>query len=446
MSDAFPLNLPSLTSMLEAIPAPAVLLDREYRIRAANNLYRQTFQQDASLINQNCFRVSHGYSVPCDQAGETCPLRQSLQTGQRQRILHIHNTPKGKEHVDVEMTPVRDEKGEIQFFVETMTPVYKAQGQKHMIGFSPAYTHMLDLLNRAASSDISVLLLGESGTGKELAARHLHDHSPRAGKPFVTVECSGLTDSLFESELFGYEKGAFTGANQRKQGLVEAASGGTLFLDEIGDIPLSMQVKLLRLIESATYRPVGSVTSKQADFRLICATHKSLPALIRVGGFREDLYYRISPFPVVLPSLRDRREDIPHIARHILEVISQKRPRSLSNDAMNWLQKQSFPGNIRELRNRLERAVLLCDLQSIEPEHLEMDLGEYDLTSGEEPKENDADNRPRFLPRVIMPLEELEKTYLAQVVDTYRGDKLSLARELGISERTLYRKLKELDR
>ncbi len=446
MSDKSPLSLPSLTSMLEAIPAPAVLLDREYRIRAENLLYRQTFLQNSPLINQNCFRVSHGYDVPCDQAGETCPLRQCLQTGQRQRILHVHNTPKGREHVDVEMTPVRDEDGEIQFFVETMTPVYKAQGQKHMIGFSPAFTQMLDLLNRAAPSDISVLLLGESGTGKELAARYLHDHSPRAGQPFVTVECSGLTDSLFESELFGYEKGAFTGANQRKQGLVEAASGGTLFLDEVGDIPLSMQVKLLRLIESGTYRPVGSITSRQASFRLICATHRSLPELIRTGTFREDLYYRISPFPVVLPSLRDRREDIPHIARHILENISPKRPLAMSGAALDWLQNQLFPGNIRELRNRLERAALLCDLQSIEPEHLKMDLGVYEPASDEKNIEGDIGNRPRFLPRVIMSLEELEKTYLAQVVETYQGDKVSLARELGISERTLYRKLKELDR
>ncbi|WP_026180419.1 sigma-54 interaction domain-containing protein [Hahella ganghwensis] len=443
MTDISLNSLPSLTTMLEAIPAPAVLLDREYRIRAANELYRQTFQQEASLLNQNCHRVSHGYNVPCDQAGETCPLKHCLQTGQRQRILHIHNTPKGREHVDVEMSPIRDVNGEIQFFVETMTPVYKAQGQKRMIGFSPAYTKMLDLLNRAAHSEISVLLLGESGTGKELAARYLHDHSARSGKPFVAVECSGLTDSLFESELFGHEKGAFTGANQRKQGLVESASGGTLFLDELGDIPLSMQVKLLRLIESGTYRPVGSVSSRQADFRLICATHKSLPALVREGLFREDLYYRISPFPIVLPALRERQEDIPHIARHLLEVVSPKRPLALSERALQWLQNQAFPGNIRELRNRLERAVLLCDLSTIEPEHLEMDLGAY---APDESKEDDLEyrDRPRFLPRVIMPLEELEKNYLAQVVETYKGDKASLARELGVSERTLYRKLRNL--
>ncbi len=178
--------------------------------------------------------------------------------------------------MDVEISPIGDEQDKIRFFVEIMNPVQHGDCpfEQQMVGYSPAYTQMLELLSRASASDISVLLPGESGTGKELAAQYLHGYSLRHNSPFVTVECSGLTESLFESELFGHEKSAFTGATHRKPGLVEAARDGTLFLDEIGDIPISMQVKLLRLIESGGYRPVGSIPPRHADFRLICATHR----------------------------------------------------------------------------------------------------------------------------------------------------------------------------
>ncbi|MDG9669924.1 sigma-54-dependent Fis family transcriptional regulator [Hahella sp. CR1] len=430
-------TLPAISSMLEAIPAPAVLLDREYRIRAANDAYRRTFQQDGALLNRHCYEVSHGYSVPCDQAGETCPLRQCQESGRRQRMLHIHNTPKGREHVDVELSPIRDEEGEIRFYVEIMQPAHpgrRERSERRMIGFSNAYTHMLELLSRAAPADISVLLLGESGTGKELAAEYLHERSPRASKPFVTVECSGLTDSLFESELFGHEKGAFTGATHRKMGLVEAAAGGTLFLDEVGDIPLSMQVKLLRLLESGAYRPVGGVTPKQADFRLVCATHQPLQELVREGRFRQDLYYRISPFPVRLPALRERGDDVLHLARHLLDSLSKQRILNFAENAEHWLRRQSFPGNIRELRNRIERAILLCDGAEIEASHLQLD------------DEAMTDNRPLIAAaeEKLLTLEEAELCYLQQSLERHQGDNASLAKALGVSERTLYRKIRTL--
>ena len=330
-------SLPGISSLLDAISAPAILMDRDYRICAANQAYREHFSGNEALLGRHCYEVSHGYQVPCDQAGETCPLQGCLRTGQRQRILHIHNTCQGKEHVDVELSPVRNDDGQIEFFVEIMAPVRTPDtpGSRPMLGFSQAYTEMLAMLGRAAPSEISVLLLGESGTGKELAARHIHQHSARANKPFVTVECSGLTESLFESELFGHEKGAFTGATQRKPGLVEAARGGTLFLDEVGDIPLAMQVKLLRLIETGSYRLVGSVTPQQADFRLVCATHRQLTQMVEAGTFRQDLYYRISPFPILLPSLAERRADIVPLARRLLQQLSQDRPRVLSAARLN---------------------------------------------------------------------------------------------------------------
>ena len=434
-------SLPAITSLLEAIPAPAVLLDRDYRIRASNEAYRETFLQTGTLLNRKCYEVSHGYRVPCDQAGENCPLRQCLETGQRQRLLHIHNTSKGREHVDVELTPIHDEEGEIQYFIEVMTPTNRhPDSQSSMIGFSPAYTRMLELLSRAAPANINVLLLGESGTGKELAAQYLHSHSQRSDKPFVTVECSGLTESLFESELFGHEKGAFTGATHRKQGLVESARGGTLFLDEVGDIPLPMQVKLLRLIESGSYRPVGSVNPKQADFRLICATHRQLRQMVEEGRFRQDLYYRISPFPVHLPSLRERSQDIIPLANHLLKQLRQDKPLKLSDQACQWLCQQRFPGNIRELRNRLERAILLCDSGLIETEHLVVE---------QEDKLATDDSVQKLTMSVIaeeniVPLSQLEQRYLQQVSAHYPGSKAELAQQLNISERTLYRKLKGL--
>lgn len=433
--DRYHHSLPAISTLLDAITAPAILMNLDYEVCAANEAYRRTFASDQPILGRHCYEVSHGYRVPCDQAGETCPLRGCLDSGQRQRILHIHNTPTGREHVDVELSPIRDEEGEIRYFVEIMHPVN--QGDRHldrqMVGYSPAYTQMLELLSRAAAGDISVLLLGESGTGKELAAQYLHSHSKRSANPFVTVECSGLTESLFESELFGHEKGAFTGATHRKPGLVEAARGGTLFLDEVGDIPLAMQVKLLRLIESGSYRPVGSVTPKQADFRLICATHRDIAAMVQAGSFRKDLYYRISPFPVLLPSLSERLEDIIPLATHMLEQLSHQRPLQFSDAACDWLISRDYPGNIRELRNLIERAILLCDGNTIEPLHLQP------------PGILQTPSTDQIIPaQEILPLANLESTYLSRVVERFRGDNSALAEKLGVSERTLYRKLRQL--
>ena len=437
-------SLPAISSLLDAISAPAVLLNRDYEICAANDAYRRLYSNDKAILSRRCYEVSHGYTVPCDQAGETCPLQQCLQQGERQRLLHIHNTPHGREHVDVELNPIRDEDGNIQFFVEIMNPITpESEGTSaQMLGYSPAYTRMLELLSRAAPSDISALLLGESGTGKELAAQYLHRHSARATKPFVTVECSGLTESLFESELFGHEKGAFTGASHKKPGLVDAARGGTLFLDEVGDIPLPMQVKLLRLIESGSYRPVGSVNPRQADFRLICATHRNLVDMVEAGEFRRDLYYRISPFPVPLPSLAERREDIVPLSRHLLKQFHTDRAVTLSEAACRWLEQQHFPGNIRELRNRLERAVLLCDDREIQPKHLELDLGPRQAYSIKPTAVAQSSAEWHLTLPGHVSLDELEAHYLQHLQRQFNEENVELARRIGISERTLYRKLK----
>ncbi len=427
---------PELRDLLEALPEPRILTDTEYRILAANQAYREAFGHvdgvAIRLLGRTCYEISHHFDRPCDQCGESCPRLAALKTGEPCRVLHLHHTPRGEEHVDVELIPLRDADGNIRYFMETLT-LLGEKGERPealgMVGRSPAFNAMLGLINRAAPAMTPVLLLGESGTGKELAAQALHGLSPRRDKPFVPVDCSGLTETLFESEFFGYEKGAFTGANRRKIGLVEAAAGGTLFLDEVGDIPLALQVKLLRLLETGTYRRVGGVETLAADFRLVAATHRDLDAMVAAGSFRRDLYYRIAVFPIHLPALRERREDLPLLAEALLARLPGGRKLRLSPEALAILHDHAFPGNVRELRNILERAALLTDGEVIRAEALPPELSSLPSTSV--PLTEDA----------ILPLDQVERHYVRWAFERLRGDKKRLARLLGISERTLYRKL-----
>ncbi|MBO6754259.1 MAG: sigma 54-interacting transcriptional regulator, partial [Spongiibacter sp.] len=335
------------SSLLDSLDYPAILLSPEYRILASNKRYLDSFGDVPQ--GDYCYRVSHGYDRPCDQAGESCPLQACTRSGQRERVLHIHNTPRGREHIDVEMLPLTDRHGKLRYFIEVLKPVKSASAEissSQMVGRSAAFNTMLELINLVAPHETSVLLLGESGAGKELAAQAIHGTSRRADSAMVTVECAGLTETLFESELFGHVKGAFTGAVSNKPGLLESARGGTLFLDEIGDVPLGMQVKLLRLLETGSYRAVGSTQPKLADFRLVSATNKDLPGMIARGEFREDLYYRINAFPIHLPPLRERREDIALLSRSILKKLSPNGGYRLTDSAVKRLQQREFPGNI----------------------------------------------------------------------------------------------------
>jgi two-component system, NtrC family, response regulator HydG len=258
------------------------------------------------------------------------------------------------------------------------------------------------------------------------------------------VDCASLPETLFESELFGHERGAFTGANTGKPGLVEAASGGTLFLDEVGDIPLPMQVKLLRLLESGTYRRVGSTELRRTDVRVVAATHRDLKGMVADGCFREDLYYRMSTFPITLPALRDRVEDIPLLAVALLARVAPQRRMSLSTGALAVLQRHAFPGNVRELRNVLERAALLADGASIEPVHVERALGSDEPASA---RRASGPTSPEGLPASASDasLRSVERAALQAQLKAHRGSRAELARKLGISERSLYRKLRDID-
>ncbi|RQR56890.1 PAS domain-containing protein [Burkholderia sp. Bp9126] len=430
-------DVDALVSYLEQDPQPMIVVDPDYRILAANGAYRRQFGvAGVEHVGRHCYRVSHHYDVPCDQAGEHCPMKQALESRGVNRVLHIHHTPRGPEHVDVELRPIFDATGGVIAYVERLTTVRSASAQPSadgLVGGSDAFNAALGSLQRVAPSMLPVLLLGESGTGKELFARALHEASARAQGPFVVVDCSGIAETLFESELFGYEKGAFTGAAARKPGLVETAQGGTLFLDEIGDVPLPMQVKLLRLIESGTFRRVGGVEALRADFRLVAATHKPLRAMVDDGRFRQDLYYRISAFPISLPALRERHGDIALLAMSILRRIANARAGArdtsftLTDAARACLEAYAWPGNIRELRNVLERACLFADDGAIRVEHLPDEVAQ----AGGPARQPDA---ARTLP----------DDELVRIARTFRGTRRALAEHVGLSERTLYRRLRAL--
>ncbi len=424
---------PQLREELEAITEPAILLSRDYRILAANAAYAAHYGTRPKAGVDRCFAVSHGYESPCDENGESCPLRASLASRATERVFHVHEHAEGPEHVDVELRPILDDAGEVRFFLEIITPLTLASARAAgaFVGRGAAFLEVLGLLKRAAPSEVPVLLLGESGTGKELAARALHAASERREGPFVPVECSGLGEGLFESELFGHARGAFTGAHARKTGLVEAAAGGTLFLDEIGDVPLALQVKLLRLLESGTYRPVGDVQPRRADFRLVCATHRDLDARVADGRFRRDLYFRINAFPVPMPPLRERREDLPLLTEALLRGTGKR----VGPAGLAVLRAHDWPGNVRELRNVLERAVLLADRELIEPRHLlggRVPEARALSTAGPWPWGDD-----------VLPLAEVEARYVRWAAARLSGDRRRLADALGLSERTLYRRLRD---
>ncbi len=288
---------------------------------------------------------------------------------------------------------------------------------------SPLFRKVLEMVARAAEADVNVLLRGETGTGKEILARYLHKLSARREKPFVVVDCSSIPEHLFESELFGHEKGAYTGALQRKLGLVELADGGTLFLDEIGEIPLSVQAKLLRFVETKSFRRVGGLREIRVDVRIVSATNRNLREMVRKGEFRSDLLYRINTMEIEIPPLRKRREDIPLLVRHFLRKFRKK----IRESTLRELVEYPWPGNIRELRNTIERASLLTEGEYID-EHI--------CAPPEEPGEEDLFGK-------LPTLKDLELMYLAYLYRRFRrADRI--AEILGCSRRTVFRRLREL--
>jgi len=329
-------------------------------------------------------------------------------------------------------------------------PDLEELGRFDIIGRSERMMSIYNVISKVADSPSTVLVTGENGTGKELVARALHQHSSRSNKPFIAINCAAVPHSLMESEFFGYQKGAFTGANTSKAGRFELADGGTLFLDEIGDIPIEMQVKLLRVLQERRFERVGGIETIQVDIRLIAATNKDLKSLIDEGSFREDLFYRLNVVPIQLPPLRDRREDIPLLVQHFLEKFNQRLSKNITGvtpEGLKYLQEHHWKGNIRELENVIERCVLLSNGPQITMQDLPSELLQ----------QSESSSAPIYIPPAIdasaslsLPQmwkkhkERLETEMIRRALEQTDGNVTKASEILGISRKSMQKKMKDL--
>lgn len=422
-----------LQHLIDTNDQPFVVIDREYRIVAANKRYVDAYGTSTdAIVGQHCYAVSHHSSRPCHENGEQCPHQALFERGEAVEVLHTHyHTDDQPERTRIRGHMLRGVHGE-HYLGEQLYPLEADIGTEcdamQMVGQSPAFLTCVDHLARVAESEASILLFGESGVGKELAARFVHARSSRSGGAFIVINCAAVPDTLFESELFGHERGAFSGSSGLKKGLFELADGGTLFLDEVAEIPLSLQAKLLRVLESGEFRRVGGTHTLKADVRLVSATNRRLLDEVDEKRFRLDLYYRLAGIDVTLPALRERREDIPALATLLLKRLAGNRHACQPDaTALSTLQAYDFPGNVRELRNLLQRAVLTCRDSVIRATDLQLPIATMTIRTG------------------AQPLAEVERAHIQALLDTHDGHRGRVAVALGITERTLYRKLKRYD-
>ena len=419
-----------LQDLIDANDQPFVVIDRDYRIVAANQRYGEAYEVTPdSIVGQHCYAVSHHASRPCHENGEQCPHRALFEHGEAVEVLHTHFHADGQpERTRIRGHALRGVNGE-RYLGEQLYPLEADAGTDcdamQMVGQSAAFLACVDNLARVADSDASILLFGESGVGKELAARFIHARSARGGGAFIVINCAAVPETLFESELFGHERGAFSGSSGLKKGLFELADGGTLFLDEVAEIPLGLQAKLLRVLETGEFRRVGGTHTLKADVRLVSATNRRLLDEVDEKRFRLDLYYRLAGIDVTLPALRERRDDIPALATLLLKRLAGgRRACRLDAAALATLQAYDFPGNVRELRNLLQRAVLTCRDGVIGAADLQLPTTTSPVLPGPQP------------------LAEVERAHIRALLETHAGHRSRVAAALGITERTLYRKLK----
>ncbi len=450
-----------LVSLVNSHEKPFVVIDKNYCIRAVNKAYEQKFgvtSKDA--VSKMCYQVSHGKDHPCSEEGEDCPHEHIFNTGGHKVCAHIHCDAEHHMHqVKVSAYPLKGSNNELylgECIEEMSAEINRSSRRDRMVGESPEFIACIDQLNIAASSDAPVLLQGETGTGKELAAEYVHTHSSRNMNLFQIVDSTVLTENLFESEMFGHADGAYTGSVGARQGLFELAEGGTIFLDEIGDMPISQQAKLLRVLESGQYRRVGGKRMRKANVRIICATNRHLWESVIAGTFREDLYYRIACLNIRLPALRERIADVDVLARTLLEGISRSMRYSyyLMPDAYEPLKAYQYPGNIRELKNilfiaathspnREINAALINTVMSNLPSCTEVELSEVNelnhVTSALSSTAVSVAGTEQ-----LSTLKSVEEKHIRALLDRYKGNRKKVAAALGISERTIYRKLKDL--
>lgn len=446
-----------LASLVNSHEKPFVVIDRDYRILAVNEAYELEYGVSSeNAVGKMCYQISHGNEHPCSVEGEDCPHEQVFGKGEAKVCAHIHcDADHRMHHVKVSAFPLKGSNNEL-FLGECIEKISSMDahlpGGERMVGDSPEFVACINQLNIAASSDAPVLLLGETGTGKELAGEFIHQHSSRSDKPFQIIDSTVFTESLFESEMFGHVNGAYTGSVGEKQGLFELADGGTIFLDEVGDLPLSQQAKLLRVLESGEYRRVGGKKTRKVDVRIICATNRHLWESVISGEFREDLYYRIACLNIRLPSLRDRLEDVPVLAKTLLDGINRSMHSSyrLMPDASQHLKKYKYPGNVRELRNILFIAATRSHNLSIDAALIDNVINNLpncvnaDEAMSREPVPVASEKPLPVETNEQVTLKDLEAKHISDLLDQHHGNRKKAAEVLGISERTMYRKLKLL--
>ncbi len=332
---------------------------------------------------------------------------------------------------------------------EAVFPIAKSNDmgcdKQRMLGTSPSFLACIEEMAGAAISDVPILLNGESGVGKELAAKFIHRKSNRHAQAFVSIDCASISEGIFESELFGHERGAFTGCVGRRHGLIESAENGTLFMDEIGEIPLSLQGRLLRALETGHYRRLGGREDLHVDVRIICATHKNLRQMVEVGTFRADLYYRIAGISITIPPLRERRSDIAPLVKTILEKTKTLNGSTgkISEEALDLLTKYDYPGNIRELKNILQEALSVSASGLISAESLKLNNFARTITHFNSTGQHAINSNKLKTPSTNCSLTDVEATHIESLLHQHDGHRAKVAEELRISERTLYRKLKQ---
>ncbi len=431
---------------------------------AVNAAYEKAYGTGRDhAIGQYCHKISHDNDMPCCRMGEDCPHERLFKEGKTSSCIHLHYDEHHRMHqVRVTAYPLRNSNGEL-YVGELIQPITSFDQDsidcsRRMVGQARTFTACMEQLKLVAASSAPVLLQGETGTGKELAASFIHNHSPRREKPFLTVDCTSLTDTLFEAEVFGHARGAFTGSVGEKTGLFEQANGGTLFLDEVGELPMNQQAKLLRILETGQYRRVGGRGNRKADVRIICATNRHLWEAVQEVTFREDLYYRIACLTVRLPNLRERLDDIALLADSLLEPVSKtmRRRFSLAPDALDRLKAYHYPGNVRELRNILFVAATHSANDEVCADVIEEVIGQMRQTHA--PRRRSEDERPAAATTPLKTgprkthnngnggsLVDLEASHIRELLDHHAGNRRRVADDLGISERTLYRKLKKFE-
>ncbi len=431
-------------SILESISDGVFTVDADWHILSFNRAAEAiTGIRRRDAIGKTCSDVFRASMCETE-----CALRHTVKTGKPiiNKPAFIVDVEGRRIPISVSTAILRDERGRIVGGAETFRDLSLVEelrkelaGQFQvgdLVSRSAAMHRIFDVVPQVSASDATVLILGETGTGKELLARAIHNLSPRHTRPFVAVNCGALPDTLLESELFGYVKGAFTGAAKDKPGRFALAEGGTLFLDEIGDISPALQVRLLRVLQEKTYEPLGGTRVLHANVRVVAATHRDLSAQIRKGAFREDLYYRLNVVKLDLPPLRKRMEDVPLLVEHFMARFNRRQGKSVTGvtpDVMALLMAHNYPGNVRELENIIERAFVLCGTGKIEQAHLPLELTGHPAVS-----------RTPVGETITAQTQASETQAILNALERHGFNRLAAARELGLHKSTLFRKIKAL--